>query len=139
MLAWCRYTTQGDYPHRSSTGFAASAHGWWKDRSPGSCPEYADVEVTLQAHLCFGNPHGRKHCWWDTLDHQEQRIRAEGGSGRRTTAPRVRWSRIGPLSMSTSLGSGMAPTRYTDTEMSFATPHGSYRFFLRLSVLKQGG
>ena len=85
-IAWCNYDTMGDNPHLSSTGFAVSAHGWWIDNSPGSCPEYADVEVTLQAWSCYGDPNGSHHCLWETLDHKEKRIRAGGGSGRRTTA-----------------------------------------------------
>ena len=84
-MAWCNYLTAGDNPHLSSSGFAASAHGWWVDLSPGECPEYADVEVWLQAHLCYYIGSEPQFCWYDTLDHKEKRIRAGGGSGKRTT------------------------------------------------------
>ena len=82
----CNYETKGDNPHLSSTGFAASAHGWWLDHSDGDCPEYADVEVWLQAKLCYYIDSEPQYCWWDTVDRNEERIRAGGGSGRRTTA-----------------------------------------------------
>ena len=84
--ARCNYKTEGDYPHRSSQGFAASAHGWWTHSSPGACPTHADVEVTLQGYLCTRYPSGAEESRWNTLDHQESRILAGGGSGRRTTA-----------------------------------------------------
>ena len=53
-----------------------SVHGWWKDRSGGACPEYADVEVWLQAHWCdifFA-------CRWITLANAEKRIWAADDS-----------------------------------------------------------
>ena len=81
----CDYETKGDNPHRSRTGFAASAHGWWLDHSNGDCPEYADVEVTLLAKMCYYNP-DPQYCFWDIVDHKELRIREGGGAGRRTTA-----------------------------------------------------
>ena len=87
LRAWCNYETKGDYPHRSSTGFAVSAHGWWLDRSPGECPEYADVRVTLQARVCEHYGTHTEICSWDTLGEPAvERIRAGGGSGKRTTA-----------------------------------------------------
>ena len=81
----CDYEAGGDYPHLSGTGFATSAHGWWEDNSPGQCPEYADVDIILQARMCYyedGQPTDR--CYWDSLVRKERRIRAgTGGSGRR--------------------------------------------------------
>jgi len=85
LRAQCNYTTEGDNPHLSSTGFAASAHGWWNHSINSSCPLYADVTVTLQAKLCYTTGSSRT-CWWETVDHQVTRILAGGGSGRRTTA-----------------------------------------------------
>lgn len=87
--AWwpCNYETRGDYVHLSSTGFAASAHGWWLDNSDGDCPEHADVEVTLQALVCYYNPDPGPPCYWDTLGTPaNQRIKARNLSGQRTTA-----------------------------------------------------
>ena len=87
QMAWCNYETKGDYPHLSSTGFAASAHGWWVDKSPGECPEEAVVTVTLQAWMCTYFGTDGKSCSWNTLGSPvKKRIRAGGGAGRRTTA-----------------------------------------------------
>jgi len=85
--ATCDYTTEGDDPHRS--GNDASAHGWWIDNSTGGCPEYADVEVVLQAHRCewWG-------CGWWTLAKREKRVREGGGRGKRATARYSCWSSI---------------------------------------------
>lgn len=76
----CRFETKGDRPHMSAQDTEVSAHGWWRERSPGLCPEYADVEVWLQAHWCDLG------CRWRTIAHNQTRIRAGGGRGRRTIA-----------------------------------------------------
>ena len=89
-LLSCGYETKGDYPHLSSSGFAASAHGWWTvdNDYPSDCPQLADVEVELQAKVCaYDRRTGElKGCFWDTLDRKEKRIRPGGGAGKRTIA-----------------------------------------------------
>jgi len=81
----CNYEAGGDYPHLSSTGTDASAHGWWEDNSPGQCPEYADVDIILQARMCYyENGVLTDRCYWDSLKRKKKRLRAgTGGSGRR--------------------------------------------------------
>lgn len=82
MLFGCKYKTRGDHPHRS--GGDVSAHGWWTTTTPKKCPRYAYVEVWLKAWAC-DYQNGRKvRCFWDTVDHDEKRIRAGGGRGKRT-------------------------------------------------------
>ncbi len=79
----CRFTMEGDYPHLSNHRREVSTHGWWEIESDNqNCPEYAYVEVWLQANWCDFIT----GCRWITLAHQEKRIREGGGSGRRTTA-----------------------------------------------------
>ena len=73
----------GDYPHLSKNKRDVSIHGWWKVKPDSqNCPEYAHVEVWLQVNWCdiFGN------CMWVTLDNNTKRVRAGGGSDRRTNA-----------------------------------------------------
>lgn len=81
-FARCTFETGADNPHRSDGD--VSAHGWWNETSEEdrTCPEYADVEVRLQAWWCdiFFN------CWWVTQAIEESRVREGGGRGRRTTA-----------------------------------------------------
>ena len=84
----CDYETKGDNPHRSGTGFAVSAHGWWEDNSPGQCPEFADVDIILQANKCYyESDEPTNNCYWDSLNRNKKRIKAgTGGSGRRVPA-----------------------------------------------------
>ena len=86
-LIWCNYTTEGDYPHISSSGLIASAHGWWENTSPSRCPEYAVVTIWLQARYCYFNPDGDPQwCWYRTVGHDKDRLRAGGGSANRVVA-----------------------------------------------------
>ena len=82
MWSGCNYTTEGDYPHKS--GGDVSAHGWWENNDP-DCPRYADVEVWLKAWLCLYDGDQKVRCYWETLDHDEKRIREGGGKGKRTS------------------------------------------------------
>ena len=79
----CRFKTGADNSHRSSTGFAVSAPGWWNETSTpkGQCPEFADVWARLQVAWCDD----LTGCRWITLDKQEKRVREGGGSSKRTT------------------------------------------------------
>ncbi len=79
----CKFKTGADNPHRSSTGFAVSAHGWWEEKSrpKGQCPEFADVEAWLHVVWCDI----LTGCRWVLLDNQEKRVREGGGSNKRTT------------------------------------------------------
>ncbi len=78
----CRFKSGADNPHRSSTGFAVSAHGWWNEtsRPKGQCPEFADVEARLQVAWCDDFT----GCRWITLAKKEKRVREGGGSSNRT-------------------------------------------------------
>ncbi len=81
----CNFTTGADDQHLSSTGFAASAHGWWEGNSV-NCPEYAGVEVRLWGYYCGSAGVGPETCFWRFLTSSENRVRSGGGSGRRATA-----------------------------------------------------
>lgn len=76
----CNYETKGDYSHMSSTGWAASAHGWWLEY--GGCPSTAWVTVYLQAWYCTNG----SGCWWQTIATGRQQVVPGGGSGNRATA-----------------------------------------------------
>ena len=83
-LMWfgCDYTTEGDDPHKS--GGDVSAHGWWEN-DDSDCPRYADVEVWLKAYVCLYDGDEKVRCEWETLDHDEKRLRQGGGRGKRTS------------------------------------------------------
>ena len=81
----CGYTQNTDDPHLSSTGFAASVHGWWETAS-GICPAKATVTMYLQAWYCNDYPYS---CYWATLTVDQADVYEGGGSGNRATA---RWN-----------------------------------------------
>ena len=74
----CKYETHGDYPHRSNTGNAVSAHGWWKTTTPHKCPSHAYVEVWLSGWSCYDS---MTDCDWVELDRNKKRRRPGSGSG----------------------------------------------------------
>lgn len=76
----CKYQQAVDNVHFSSTGWAASSHGWWLKYS-GTCPSKANVDVYLQAVYCDGFS-----CYWKTVDTDSLDVYAGGGSGKRATA-----------------------------------------------------
>lgn len=80
----CDYETRGDRPHKSSTGNAVSAHGWWTTETPERCPSHAYVEVWLDAFVCYYVKGVRTRCLWEQIDHNEKRVYPGGGSNRIT-------------------------------------------------------
>ena len=77
VLRFCTLYTRGDYVHRSSTGIAASAHGWWENRD---CPAtYAVVTVQLQEYYSDGT-------WRNVGEPGRKTVRSGGGAGNRATA-----------------------------------------------------
>ena len=91
-FAWgCKYTTHGDNPHKSRTGNAASAHGWWQTTSPTKCPSHAQVEIWLFALACEYKDETDESligCEWEQVGHDKKRVRPGGGSGKRAVARR---------------------------------------------------
>jgi hypothetical protein len=82
----CHYTQATDYIHKSSTGDAASVHGFWRNYSGvGTCPSTATVTVYLQAWWCDDYPYS---CYWATLTVGQADVYNGGGGGNRATA---RW------------------------------------------------
>lgn len=76
-LRFCKFYTRGDYVHRSSTGIAASAHGWWQNVD---CPAtYAVVTVQLQEYYSDGT-------WRNVGEPGRKTVRSGGGAGNRATA-----------------------------------------------------
>ena len=73
----CKYQQVTDNVHFSATGFAASAHGWWK-KSSGTCPSKANVDAQLQAVWCGSGP-----CQWRTVDSNSDDVYSGGGSANR--------------------------------------------------------
>ena len=74
--AICTFYTKGDYAHRSSTGFAASAHGWWTNVNCRTSS--AKVTVWLQQYYSDGV--------WRTKATGTGTWAPGGGAGNRTTA-----------------------------------------------------
>ncbi len=83
----CRYTTNGDRPHISSSSAGdkkvASAHGWWTTTTPDKCPSHAWVTVLLQGWKCYASMTG---CRFVTLNKNVGRRRPGTGSGHRVNA-----------------------------------------------------
>jgi len=75
--AACLAYTRGDNAHRSSTGFEASAHGWWDNVNCSAT--LADVTVWLQQYYSDG-------VWRTRGTVGAARVRSGGGSGNRATA-----------------------------------------------------
>ena len=77
----CRYTTNGDNPHISSSSAGdkkvASAHGWWETTTPHKCPSHAWVTVWLQGWSCNAS---RTRCSFEVLDRNKGRRRPGSGS-----------------------------------------------------------
>jgi hypothetical protein len=74
----CTPYTGVDNPHRSSTGFAVSGHGWW---NKGTCSNnYAYVTVWLLEYYSDGT--------WRQKAYNRQKIRTYSSSGQRVTARR---------------------------------------------------
>ena len=86
MSILCSFTSEADNPHLSSTGFAASAHGWWMSSNSALCPSHADVSVSLSAYYCYYPEIGPTICEWRQVNFNEARIRPGGGSVNRTAA-----------------------------------------------------
>lgn len=84
LLTTCPYTTGGDYVHLSSTPFAASGHGWWNTTNYSLCPDYADVEVDLQAYYHIGS----YYYWVTVANPPDERIRPKNIYGQQATARR---------------------------------------------------
>lgn len=78
--AACLAYTRGDNVHRSSTGFAASGHGWW-DNVNCSARE-ADVTIWLQQYYSDG-------VWRTRGSTGTERVYSGGGSGNRANARAV--------------------------------------------------
>lgn len=74
--AVCAAYTRGDNVHRSSTGFAASGHGWWDNVNCSAT--YADVTVQLQQYYGDG-------VWRNQGSAGKARVLSGGGSGQRAT------------------------------------------------------
>ncbi len=79
----CFFEVLGDDPHLSTSSRLGevSAHGGWKDLSPGVCPTRADVTTMLYAKKCVGI-----FCWWSWLSSPTRTVRSGGASGKRATA-----------------------------------------------------
>lgn len=78
--AVCSATTRGDNVHRSSTGFAASGHGWWVNVNCSATQ--ADVTVQLQQYYSDG-------VWRNRGSAGAERVYSGGGSGNRANARAV--------------------------------------------------
>ena len=74
--AVCTANTNGDYVHRSSTGFAASGHGWWTNVNCNTT--LADVTVQLQQYYSDG-------VWRNVGSPGKARVASGGGAGNRAT------------------------------------------------------
>lgn len=75
----CTPKSGADNPHRSSSGFAASGHGWW---TKGSCDNNkADVYNCLFEQ-------GLNDVWYRRDCSETRRLKPGGGAGNRTTARR---------------------------------------------------
>ena len=81
----CDYETKGDYPHKSKTENAVSAHGWWETKTRSRCPSHAYVAVWLDAFVCYYVGDQKVRCLWEQIDYNEERVRPGPGSGKRTT------------------------------------------------------
>ena len=82
----CIYSSWGDWPHLSRNNKDVSADGYWVDDSSGQCPQYADVEVWIEAHRCTLPDYG--HCWWEIIANNKERVRASDPGGKRVNARR---------------------------------------------------
>jgi hypothetical protein len=76
----CKYQQVSDDVHFSSTGWAASGHGWWA-KSSGTCPSRANVDIELQAVWC-----DRLGCYWKTVASGSKDVYSGGGSANRAAA-----------------------------------------------------
>lgn len=69
-----------DYPHRSSTGFAASGHGWW---DKGDCSN-----SLAKVYNCLYMKHLSDGYWYQKDCSPVETLKPGGGSSYRTTARR---------------------------------------------------
>ncbi|SDK77091.1 hypothetical protein SAMN04487820_112136 [Actinopolyspora mzabensis] len=98
-VAGCAPYTGADYPHRSSTGAAVSAHGWWKK---GTCSNgTATVKACLYEYYTDGT-------WRRKACNTDGNLKPGGGSARRVpvrkNCPARRRPRGAFTSMSMSTG-----------------------------------
>lgn len=74
MSSCSSFNMVGDYAHRSSTGFAVSAHGWWVNQ--GCSATQARVTVQLQQYYTDGT-------WRNKGTPGDAVVYSGGGSGNR--------------------------------------------------------
>lgn len=79
----CGYTQNVDNPHPS--GSTTSVHGSWRRKSAtGTCPEFANVDIVLEAWWCDS----WAGCRWLAINSNSADVRAGGGAGRHVNARR---------------------------------------------------
>ena len=116
----CTPDTGVDNPHRSSTGVAVSAHGWW---NKGSCTaETATVKICLYEYYTDGS-------WRRKACAENSSLKPGGGSARRvpvrrdcTSTERTSWRAHVDVDVNGQIDTGEVQYRQADVNCRYTGP-----------------